>query len=404
MSSMMNTGTRTTWIVMGALLLNAGACALDMEGGLDDESFEAAVERDELSFGPSAGVYDVQRSRPGFRLADTDGDGFPDIYDVCRYVSDGGQRDMDDDGVGDACDCSDGFRGPLEDGIDCGGPCAPCSVTCTNGARYAPSDTPCTSAAPTDPHRVDLPWTNDDLELVCQIYEVCDPELDFVVEEAHECCDDLLSLSAERSAHDATCTFALDHARDGDLASWLQTPETWVRRCMALYIIRGVGRDDLWMAGHDNGPVAAWETENGAYAGAGALVNEIGTGICRHYATVTTTLLRKAGLPAINVGGSCDGAHCFNTVRLPGDIGYHVVDTDVSDINLGGLPSGYPYCSSLDPENWCFDGERPNGQPCDGTEANVRSSEGNCYNGLSCGRDNFELPAFATPFGMIVGC
>ena len=66
-----------------------------------------------------------------------DGDDVPDCYDNCpgkknpAYDHDSLtgkalQADNDHDGVGDACDCDDGRKGPDEQGIDCGGPCTPC--------------------------------------------------------------------------------------------------------------------------------------------------------------------------------------------------------------------------------------------------------------------------------------
>ena len=53
-----------------------------------------------------AGVHSIDTAG----LADTDGDGIPDVADDCPTVADPGQRDGDHDGVGDACQ-----GGPLPD-------------------------------------------------------------------------------------------------------------------------------------------------------------------------------------------------------------------------------------------------------------------------------------------------
>src|SRR5207237_10847755 len=53
-----------------------------------------------------AGVHSIDAAG----LADTDGDGIPDVADDCPTVADPEQRDGDHDGVGDACQ-----GGPLPD-------------------------------------------------------------------------------------------------------------------------------------------------------------------------------------------------------------------------------------------------------------------------------------------------
>jgi hypothetical protein len=86
------------------------------------------------------------------------------------------------------------------------------------------------------------------------------------------------------------------------------------------------------------------------------VINVYQTGVCRDYSLAVATLLRKAGYSQNEVFNFCDGDHCYNLVKFPGDAKYHVVDTTGNNIgvNLGALPGGYPYCNNLNESKWCF--------------------------------------------------
>ncbi|MBN2137509.1 MAG: thrombospondin type 3 repeat-containing protein [Sedimentisphaerales bacterium] len=63
---------------------------------------------------------------PNADQQDTDSDGVGNACDNCPTRGNSDQADTDGDGQGDACDCDDLMQGPLEAGIDCGGPCPMC--------------------------------------------------------------------------------------------------------------------------------------------------------------------------------------------------------------------------------------------------------------------------------------
>src|SRR5690348_16089662 len=75
------------------LLVPLWACSFD-GGGLTVSSG-----------GPDAATSpDGVVNNPDAKLADSDGDGVPDINDNCPHASNPEQRDHDGDGVGDICD------------------------------------------------------------------------------------------------------------------------------------------------------------------------------------------------------------------------------------------------------------------------------------------------------------
>ena len=306
--------------------------------------------------------------------------------------------------------CADGIQNQDEQGVDCGGKCPPCNTHCTTGTKYAPPDTPCTTNYPTDTHRINWPWTDDEFEYICQFYEVCHPDLDHVIEEAARCCSIQSarsgmtreeSLRAEAIEIDAMpdpdlCRVA--RAMTGDSAS--------CKRCIGLYIVKGLGSFARWMVGY------TWlYPDHNVYGQieqlpAEQLINDYQTGVCRDYAEAVTTLLRKAGYSTPEVGTFCDGAHCYNVVKFPGERVWHVVDTTGNNIGItfAGLPSGHPYCYNLDEANWCWDGVLSTGGSCTGSEWQDIDHTFNCQPGLSCARDLQSIPGWAPTTDQIFGC
>lgn len=318
--------------------------------------------------------------------------------------------------------CRDGIQNQGEAGVDCGGKCPPCNTKCTTGTRWAPPDTPCTTHHPADPHRVNYTWTDDsDFESVCRRVEVCHKDLDWIIEEALQCC----GASSEEEVNKTVCPTLCTQT--------LKESGTSCQRCVGLYLIRGLGTSARWMREYQK-PTGPWPET------AEHLINHHKTGICRHYALALTTLLRKAGYSPYDVGMNCDGAHCYNVVRLPGDIKWHVVDTtgnNTGDINLGGLPNySYPYCAALNEDNWCFRIKDPMGpggsyytgtiedldkywstaekglsyeypfksDHCSGPERIRKEHLPECGPGVACHRDNYRIPDWAPRLKQIAGC
>jgi hypothetical protein len=270
-------------------------------------------------------------------------------------------------------------------------------------------------------HRVDLKWTDSDLEYVCRWYEVCHPNLDFIIEEALSCCSKSASTIDELEADPGiaawTCLRALTDAGGN------------CKKCTGLYILGALGTGKRWLKGYK-------EVGSNATPTAERLVDIYKTGVCRDYSLVAATLLRKAGYTQDEIFNMCDGAHCYNLVKLPGDQKYHVADTtgNYHDIKLGGLPSTYPYCNALTEANYCFE-VKNNSNPsqtyytglipdvnaywntvnnklqyiyppksCVGSQYIKWGHYPQCGPGPACGQDNFRIPSYAPPISKVVGC
>jgi len=313
--------------------------------------------------------------------------------------------------------CSDGIQNQDETGIDCNGKCPPCNTHCTSGTKYAPADTPCTTYYNTDMHRVNYTWTDSDLEYACRWYEVCHPDLDFVIAEAAECCSATTDAEIAAMPDPALCKDAIESGSSN------------CRKCTGMYIIKGLGQYARWMEGYQElDTLYTSPTPTAEH-----LINDYKIGVCRDYSLATATLLRKDGYPQNDIGNYCDGAHCYNVIRFPGDAKWHIVDTTGNDfdVTLGGLPgSGYPYCKNLNESRWCYFVDKPGfgddyhtyaipdvdaywstvggGGTYNYTHATI------CYNtmnflpmsgpGLAVGRDNYRIPDFAPSVNNLVGC
>ncbi|MFH1065767.1 MAG: hypothetical protein V1734_04660 [Nanoarchaeota archaeon] len=327
--------------------------------------------------------------------------------------------------------CHDFMQNQNEKGIDCGGICPPCNTVCNTPVRYAPADTPCTghyipmkddyscsNEALSDQHRVELTWTDSGLECNCQYIEVCDEGLDFIIEEALQCCssrnqEEVDAFSLNGTSYGALCREAVEGAKGN------------CKACTALYVIKGLGPYKRWMQGYHRDDTMNY-TICGTKCGASPsemLINMHHTGICRDYAPVVTTILRKLGYSQMDVSNYCDGRHCYNLVRMPDNEKWHVVDTtgNAAGIIINQLPTTYNYCRKLNETRLCFNGIRtypdvdayrasiemglaPPTTPCNGFEEEYLEFLPMCGPGLSCFSDNARIPDFAPSVWDIIGC
>ena len=235
--------------------------------------------------------------------------------------------------------------------------------------KYYPVDSPCQDI-----------WPNATTD--CQEFEVCHPDLDYIVAEAVDCCDGTPTSGS-------ACAYACNNSGENK------------KKCRGLYIIKSFGPEAKYMQGYalfkaccsgypectrtcgidlagtcafqedfnrdvrnlscrsEEWGVSAWQSDqnmsmNSAVLGlfpTHATVNILSTGVCIDYAAAVTTALRKAGynrleaLSAESTGydlpllGNHPG-HAYNLVKFPGSPKYYIVDTagNGDGINLEGLP------------------------------------------------------------------
>lgn len=251
-----------------------------------------------------------------------------------------------------------------------------CKPKCDTKTKYPVADTICSSSWPTDEGNIvniNVPTRS------CNLFEVCDDKLDYIIDDAIDCC--------ENKKNDEICKFALENS-DGNL-----------KKCKGLYIIKGLGNGAKYMKGYfasefccdsnelckdkslygkcqqpsDLGSsyyksyvnenaekLSCWQgypeniwgsdkdmSKNSCYfleLPAHASLNILQTGTCADYSIALTTLLRKVGYFSNEVMSVTGVRHVYNLIKFPGDDKYHIVDTTgnrPSNINLHSLPSFY---------------------------------------------------------------
>ena len=293
--------------------------------------------------------------------------------------------------------CSDNVQNMDEEEVDCGGSCAPCANFCNTGAIYAPDDVGHAEVWPADE---DDPFDwgskvnfgNGICDYVGNIFEVCSPELDYIIQEASDCCIGSLGVTYTSSNKiENGCEWAKREARDhykGDL-----------QVCRSLYLIRymtGYGFQKKYMRydfpgadytacteddncanpdllnpdveglscqgkpctedpdSSDCFDLSGWESNtdmsrNHCWLGprpAHAAINIVTGGVCIDKSISLVTLLRKLGVSAndvfvINHIYEDGSGHSWAYLLFPGDSRYHDIETSKKDM------IGYVYHSSL---------------------------------------------------------
>jgi len=167
------------------------------------------------------------------------------------------------DGACKPASCLDGVQDGNEVGVDCGGSwCPPCSP-CVTGAKWAPTDGPCRHKWPTsDGPGIGMNTGSDS----CNLVEVCDNNLDYIVEDALKCCENAdyaAALAAPRkSSKEDSCNWAR-------IVSGLNTNvnPTSFKKCIGLYTISAFGYSAIYMQGYFTGEWCCYDSDKICTAG-----------------------------------------------------------------------------------------------------------------------------------------
>ncbi len=248
--------------------------------------------------------------------------------------------------------------------------------------KYFPQDTLCNDKWPSQDGKIIIINSKD---YSCNLVEVCDDSTDYIIEDALDCCDGT-TLTDPRKTQ--SCSFANQYSNSNS------------KRCQALYIIKSLGADQVYMqdyleaemccrgveelCGNKNylytsnpkpntetnlnnlrcynspsdNPPGSWvsdielEKNNIALSDVPTHVslNQLSTGTCVDYSFSVTTLLRKLGYKKSEIITVEAPNHAYNLVRFPLDKKYTIVDTTGNNeppIVFGSVPYGYGYCENI---------------------------------------------------------
>ncbi len=247
---------------------------------------------------------------------------------------------------------------------------------------YTPQDTICTKKWPSKEGEI---LAINSRSNSCDLFEVCDDGLDYIIDDAINCCDGTPFLDKKRSG---SCSFANVNSGEN------------VKTCQALYIIKSIGDGAVYMQDYfysemccygvrelcpeqyplytprplpitdtdlsllqckttaENRVLGEWlsdtrlDKNNIALQDvhAGATINILSTGTCVDYSAAVVTLLRKLGFRSNDIYLGEATNHAYTLVKFPIDRKYTIIDTtgNADPITLGGLPpQDYPYCENL---------------------------------------------------------
>ena len=254
---------------------------------------------------------------------------------------------------------------------------------CKNtNTKYYPQDTICNSKWPSSDGNT---ITINSKDYSCNLVEVCDESIDYIIEDSINCCSGNVLVNSKAIG---ACNFANKYSNEN------------AKKCQALYLIKSLGASQIYMQdyfeaemccrGVDgicsnkdylytsnpipnteenldslkcynspyNNPPGEWVSDinlgenNIALSDlpSHASLNEISTGTCVDYSFSLTTLLRKAGYLKNEIISVESSNHAYNLIKLPLDKKYTIFDTTGNNeppIILGKVPYGYKYCEEI---------------------------------------------------------
>jgi len=223
-------------------------------------------------------------------------------------------------------------------------------------------------------------------DYACNLFEVCDDSIDYIIEDAINCCAGI-TLNDTKKIN--VCNFAVRYSN------------TNPKKCQGLYLIKSLGGNQIYMQDYftaemccsgysqlcpdsknlykakpkpntevnlkglkcyntkeNDARIGKWVSDTDMSknnialfdAPAHVSLNILSTGTCNDYSIALTTLLRKIGYAQNQVYTVTTSNHAYNLIKLPLDKKYTIADTTGNNeppIVLGSVPQGYPYCESI---------------------------------------------------------